>query len=82
MSQDRRATDIQPSYVECSVLSFTQGEVDWQIDCIMDNGIGSSVEELERDRSNTKGLELVFRDEGTINKTMCGTGIHQGDEGD
>ena len=48
----------------------------------MDNGIGSSVEKPEWDRSNTKGLELVFRDKGTINKTMCGTGVHQGDEGD
>ena len=48
----------------------------------MDNGIGSSIKELEQDRSSTKGLELVFRDEGTINKTMCGTGVHQGDESD
>ena len=48
----------------------------------MDNSIDSSVEEPEQDRSNTKGLELVFRDEGAINKTMCGTGVHQGDEGD
>ena len=82
MSQDRQATDIQWSYVERSVLNFTRSEADWQIDCIMDNGINSSVEELEWDRSNTKGSELVFRDEGTINKTMCGTGVHQGDEGD
>ena len=82
MSQDRRTTDIQRSYIEHSVLNFTRGEADWQIDCITDNGIGSSVEELEWDRSNTNGLELVFRDEGTINKTMCGTGVHQGDEGD
>ena len=82
MSQDHRATDIQRSYIEHSVLNFTRSEVDWQIDCIMDNGIGSSVEEPERDQSNTKGLELVFRDEGTINKAMCGTGVHQGDEGD
>ena len=56
--------------------------MDWQIDCIMDNGIGSSVEEPERDRSNTKGSELVFSDKGTINKTMCRTRIHQGDKGD
>ena len=47
----------------------------------MDNGIGSSIEEPERDWSNTKGLELVFRDEGAINKTMCETGVHQGDNG-
>ena len=55
--------------------------MDWQIDCIMDNGIGSSIKEPERDRSNTKGLELVFRDEGAINKTVCGTRVHQGDNG-
>ena len=48
----------------------------------MDNGIDSSVEEPERDRSNAKGSELVFRDEGAINKTMCGTRVHQGDDGD
>ena len=82
MSQDRRATDIQRSYVERNVLNFTGGEADWQFDCITDNGVGSSVEEPERDRSNTKGSELVCRDEGAINKTMCGTGVHQGDEGD
>ena len=82
MSQDRQATDIQWSYVEHSVLNFTRSEADWQFDCIMDNSIGSSVEEPERDRSNTKGLELVFRDKGTINKTMCGTTVHQSDEGD
>ena len=82
MSQDRRATDIQWSYVERSVLNFTRSEADWQIDCIMDNGIGSSVEEPERDWSNTKCSELMFSDEGTINKTMCGTRVHQGDEGD
>ena len=52
------------------------------MDCITDNGVGSSVEEPEQDQSNTKGLELMFRDEGTINKTMCGTRVHQGDEGD
>ena len=39
----------------------------------MDNGIGSSVAEPEWDWSNTKGLELIFSDKGTINKTMCGT---------
>ena len=47
----------------------------------MDNGIRSSVEDPEQDRSNAKGLELMFRDEGTINKTMYGTGVHQGDNG-
>ena len=47
----------------------------------MDNSIGSSVEEPDWDWSNTKGSKLVFRDEGTINKTMCGTGVHQGDNG-
>ena len=47
----------------------------------MDNGIGGSVEEPERDRSNAKGLELMFRDEGAIDKTMCGTRVHQGDNG-
>ena len=47
----------------------------------MDNSIDSYVEELERDQSNTNGLELVFRDEGAINKTMCGTRVHQGDDG-
>ena len=49
--------------------------------CIMDICIGSSVEEPEQKRSNTNGSELVFRDEGAINKTMCGTGVHQGDDG-
>ena len=48
----------------------------------MDNGIGSSVEEPEQDWSNTKGLELMFSDKGTINKTMCGTRVHQSDKGD
>ena len=42
------------------MLNFTRGETDWQIDCITDNGIGSSVEEPERDRSNTKDLELIL----------------------
>ena len=42
----------------------------------MDNGISSSFEEPEQDRSNAKGLELMFGDEGTINETMCGTGVH------
>ena len=69
------------SYVERDRLSFTQSEADWQFDCIMDNGISSSVEELEQDWSNAKGLELMFRDKGTINKTMCGTRVHQGDNG-
>ena len=81
MSQDRQATDIQQSYVERDGLSFTQSEVDWQFDCITDNGISSSVEEPEWDWSNVKGLELMFRDKGTINKTMCRTGVHQGDNG-
>ena len=82
MSQNRQATDIQRSYIERSVLNFTRGEVDQQIDCITDNGIGSSVEEPERDWSNAKCLELMFSDEGTINKTMCGPRVYQGDEGD
>ena len=82
VSQDLQAIDIQWSYIERSVLNFTRGEANWQIDCITDNNIGSSVEELERDQSNTKGSELVFRDEGTINKTMCGARVHQGNEGD
>ena len=47
----------------------------------MDNSIGSSIEELERDQSNAKGSELIFRDEDAINKTMCGTRVHQGDNG-
>ena len=64
------------------MLNFTQGEVDRQIDCITDNDIGSSVKEPERDWSNTKGSELMFSDEGAINKTMCGTRAHQSDEGD
>ena len=55
--------------------------MDWQFDCIMDNSIGSSIEESEWDQSNAKGSELMFRDEGAINKTMCGTGVHQGDNG-
>ena len=63
------------------MLNFTQGEADWQIDCITDNSIGSSVKEPEQNQSNTNVSELVFRDEGTINKTMCGTGVHQGDNG-
>ena len=41
----------------------------------------SSVEEPERDWGNTNGSELVFRDKGAINKTMCGTRVHQGDDG-
>ena len=76
MSQDRRATDIQRSYVECNGLSFTQSEADWQFDCITNNGISSSVEEPEWDQSNAKGLELMSGDEGTINETMCGTGVY------
>ena len=81
MCQDNRATDIEWSYAERDRLSFTQSEADWQFDCITDNGIGSSVEEPEWDWSIAKGLELMFRDEGTINKTMCGTGVHPGDNG-
>ena len=76
MSQDRRVTDIQWSYVERDGLSFTQSEVDWQFDYITDNSISSSVTELEWNRSNAKVSESMFRDEGTINKTMCGTGVH------
>ena len=64
------------------MLNFTRGEANRQIDCITDNSIGSSVKEPEQDWSNTKGLELMFSDEGTINKTMCGTRVHQSDEGD
>ena len=75
MSQDRRATDIQWSYIEHNGVSFTQSEVDWQFDCITDNG-SSSIEEPERDRSNAKGLELMFGDKGTITETMCGTRVH------
>ena len=76
VSQDYWATDIQWSYVECNGLSFTQSEVDWQFDCIMDKGISSSIEEPEQNWSNAKGLELMSGDEGTINETMCGTGVH------
>ena len=42
----------------------------------MNNGISSSVEELAQNRSNAKGSELVSGDKGTINETMCGTGVH------
>ena len=76
MSQDRWATDIQQSYIEHNGLSFTQSEVDWQFDCITNNGISGSVKEPEQDWNNAKGSELMFGDEGTINETMCGTGIH------
>ena len=74
--QDHRATDIQWSYIKCNELSFTWSEVDWQFDCITNNGISSSVEELEWDWSNAKGSELMSGDEGTINETMCGTCVH------
>ena len=76
MSQDCRATDIQRSYVQRNGLSFTRSESDWQFDCITNNGISSSVEEPEWDRSNAKGSELMFGDEDTINETMCGTRVH------
>ena len=76
MSQDCGATDIQQSYVECNGLNFTQSEADWQFDCIMNNSIRSSVKKPEWDRSNTNILELMSGDEGTINETVCGTGVH------
>ena len=47
-----------------------------QFDCIMNNSVSSSTKELEQDRSNAKVLELVCGDEGTINETMYGTGVH------
>ena len=76
MSQDRQATDIQRSYIEHNGLNFTQSEADWQFDCIMDNGISSSIEKLEWDRSNTNSSELMSRDEDTINEIVCRTRVH------
>ena len=50
--------------------------MDWQFNCITDNGICSSIEESERDQSNAKGSELMSGDEDTINETKCGTSVH------
>ena len=42
----------------------------------MDNGIRSSIEKPERDWSNAKSLELVFGNKGSVDETMCETGVH------
>ena len=58
MSQDRRATDVQWSYIECDGLNITRSEIDWQFDCIADNGISGSVKKVKWNRSNAESLEL------------------------
>ena len=77
VSQDRQVTDIQWSYVEHDGLNFTQSETNWQFDCITDNGISGSIEKLEWNWGNAESSELLSGDEGSVNKTVCETGVDQ-----
>ena len=74
VSQDRRATDVQWSYVEHNGLNFIGREMNWQFDCItdngIDNGISGSVKKPEWNQSNAESSELLSGDEGSVNETV------------
>ena len=51
--------------------------MDWQFNCITDNGISGSVKKPEWNWCNAESSELLSGDECSVNETVCETRVHK-----
>ena len=76
MSQDRRATDIQQSYVERDGVDFSRRKTDWQFYRGGNNGIGGSIEQPEQNWRDRQRTEFVSGGKNGVEEAMSGTGVY------